>query len=114
MIKNLNTVVFLIPISNIEKMYEAGSDVIDLVNKMKYLGDVQLKTTNECEFSGGSSLSDYNKKFYKEIFRNAIRFAKENKSVLRVDIDSLLSQKILNGKLTSEGLVLSPSKSPSA
>lgn len=93
------------PISNEDKHFRVRSNAIDLLKEMKYLRDIESRYIRESKYFEKDLFNYDTERFYREIFRNSIRLAKESKSIIRVGIDSVLTQKILSRELTSEGLV---------
>lgn len=93
------------PISNKDKSYAARTYALDLLKRKKYIGTMEYKLIKESEFFEEDLFDLHVEKFYREIFRNSIRRAKESKTRLIVEINSLLTETILHGELSSEGLI---------
>lgn len=94
------------PILKDDKFYYVRSSAIDLIKERKYLGSRELKIIKKSSFFEDDLFDSNLEKFYREIFRNSIRRAREGKTSLKVEIESALTEKILNGDLSSEGLIL--------
>jgi len=93
------------PVINPDRYYKVRANTIDFLNKLNYIDDMACSRLRESDYLAEDLFHEEIERFYKEIFKNAIRAAKANKAVLRVEIDSLVAQKILGGQITSKGLV---------
>lgn len=93
------------PVVNEERFYRLRTDSVNRLKSGKYLNVRECKFINESQYFEKVLFNDDIERFYREIFRNSIRGAKESKSSLKVMMDSKLTEKILAGKLCSEDLI---------
>ncbi|MEA4971531.1 MAG: transglycosylase domain-containing protein [Candidatus Pelethousia sp.] len=92
------------PVTDRDKFMAARSLAVDVLEKKKYIRPKEGNRIRVSEPFEKEAFDPDTERFYREIYRNALRVASSNKAKLKVEVNSVLAEKILNKKFLSNEL----------